>query len=186
MLKKLLKGVNELREQTEKVYKNYREISECSLSELEKDDNLKKMKKVIEDNEKVKNKKEYNFSYKDMEGKEHFTSADKKKYELENRPLPLYIYNSDKVFNDKDKIIVVTESEEICDKLEKVFSKDSMFTFTTILGGVDRMDIYNPMLYGYFKNRIVILMGREEKFEHFQQVLDEFTSYIIEQYIFLQ
>lgn len=185
MLEKLLEEVKELREKRDEVYKTYLGISKCSLLGLKKDDNLENIKRLIKNKEKVKMENEYKFSYKDIEGKECFTSADKKKYELENRPLPHLLYNENEVFNDKDKIIVVTENEKMCDYLKNTFSKLNMFTFTTVLGGVDRPDVYYPSFYGYFNSRIVILIGREEKFIYFKEILDEVSSYIFEKYIFL-
>lgn len=129
--------------------------------------------------------KKYKFIYKNVKGEDFFTLEDKERYESENRELPFLFYNIDEIWNCKSKVIVVLESEELCDYFKTIIPAEERnnITLTTILGGVDRKDIYFSDLYCEFGNRTVVLLGNKKKFKKFKEVLSQVTDYIFEEYI---
>lgn len=183
MFEELREEMKILREQSARVSEAYFKVSDSLLTGTEEDNYIEKMKETIKNDKETKKEKKHEFSYKDIKSKECFTLEDKKQYELQKVRLPFLIYNVDEICNNKDKIIVVTENEKICDCLKEKFSQLDMFTFTTILGGIDRLEVTYLELELIFHNRVVILIGEEEKCENFKEVLEEVTEYIIKQYI---
>lgn len=120
-----------------------------------------------------KNIKEENFS----------KSADKEICQKEEKKLPtIEFYNGSKLANRRYPLIVVLENEEFYEYYKKTHTIEKNTLVTTIVGGVDR-DIHCLNLFVGFYDKVVVLIGREEKFKKFKKALTEITRDIFEHYV---